>query len=273
LGVNEGTSPFWIHTGKELETPHDVKNLSWVQDLPEGNHVDFEFSTGKYIHTVRRVGKMAKLISSEKQDTDIGWTLDDDIDEFCMETPEIKVEVFEESKFLPPATASPESFIKTFSLNGGINKKKTLKVVLASGTKEQSSGKKDLESKRKQLKSLSEQPRKGKVLQSGASPQRGPPPSSGHSPSRPQDIVVKMVLMSRKQEKLYNGITHTRKFQQCLRNGTNEEKSQLRKSLLAFVTSPAPLTGNPVQDFLGLHCQPRTAQSSTLTSSSSLRPL
>jgi hypothetical protein len=269
--VNEGTSPFWIHTGKSLETPHDVKNLAYVEDLPQGDYVDFEFSTSKYTHTVRRVGKFAKVINSEKLDADIHWSLEDDIAEFFTESAinnEKSATVFPK-----PATASPVKSMKTSSLPGNIKQKKILKVVLASNTKEESKDKVALANKPKPPKFSSQQQRKGKVLHSGVSPKKVPQPSSSLSPSKPKDIVVKMVLMSRKQEKLYNGIIHTRKFQQCLRNGTDAENSQLRRSLLAYVTSPTPSTGNPVQDFLGIHCRPRMETSSTLISSLSSMPL
>jgi len=72
------------------------------------------------------------------------------------------------------------------------------------------------------------------LLQSGDTPLMMQPPKESHSSSRPGASEVQIVLLTRKQEKLYNRISHTRKFQQALGNGTHQP-AELRQRLLEFV--------------------------------------
>jgi len=69
--------------------------------------------------------------------------------------------------------------------------------------------------------------------------------------SKPEDTNVFIVRLTRKQEKLYNRICHSRKFQQALKEARNP--SILRRRALAFTISCTNHSvGDPLQDFLGM---------------------
>jgi hypothetical protein len=89
------------------------------------------------------------------------------------------------------------------------------------------------------------------VLQSGTIPVGQQQLSDEVSSSKPRDITVSRVLLTRKQEKLYNSICHTRKFQQVLRTLTSDQALALRRRALEYATTYGTVSGgNPVQDFL-----------------------
>jgi hypothetical protein len=103
------------------------------------------------------------------------------------------------------------------------------------------------------LSRLNEQLNLKPVLQSGIIRQDTPALSVSPCLSRLPSTDVSIVLMSRKQEKLYNKICHTRKFQQALRDRTPDQIRDLRLKLLDYVMSlTTRLRGNPHQDFLSM---------------------
>jgi hypothetical protein len=103
------------------------------------------------------------------------------------------------------------------------------------------------------LNLLNEQLNLKPVLQSGISRIDTPALSVSPCLSRQPSTEVSIVLMSRKQEKLYNRICHTRKFQQALRDRTPDQIRDLRLKLLDYVMSlTTRLRGNPHQDFLSM---------------------
>jgi len=256
LAYNKATVPFWISTNTQLETPNNVKNLTYVDELPEGPFTDFTYSTGKYSYKIRRVGRMAKFVEISKEDTDVNWTTEDDIEEFFYES------VFSQVKpldFHKPSLQPSRPFMTMLKLSGKKTPKEVLRRESGLNTKVMSADK-GLLGKRKVLpKRFLKQGDSTLRLQSGVIQIDQQTQNDDLCSSKPRDIIVKMVIMTRKQDKLYNSITHTRQFQKFFRNGTDVVKSQLRRSLLAYIMSPAPLTGNPVQDFLGQHC-PMTTQ-------------
>jgi len=100
---------------------------------------------------------------------------------------------------------------------------------------------------------LNEQLNLKPVLQSGIIRHDTPALSVSPCLSRQPVTEVSIVLMSRKQEKLYNRICHTRKFQQALRDRTPDQIRDLRLKLLDYVMSlTTRLRGNPHQDFLSM---------------------
>jgi hypothetical protein len=103
------------------------------------------------------------------------------------------------------------------------------------------------------LNLLNEQLNLKPVLQSGIIRHDTPALSVSPCLSRQPSTEVSIVLMSRKQEKLYNRICHTRKFQQALRDRTPDQIRDLRLKLLDYVMSlTTRLRGNPHQDFLSM---------------------
>nr|UHS71560.1 MAG: hypothetical protein [Barnaviridae sp.] len=101
---------------------------------------------------------------------------------------------------------------------------------------------------------VSEQLNKNKVLQSTTSPEEMPKQPTEVSVTNQgestQTVRVLMIRFSRKQEKLFNRITHSRRYQQGLRD-PNRDPSQLRQSLIEYVTSSSGmLSPTPLLDFL-----------------------
>ncbi len=91
----------------------------------------------------------------------------------------------------------------------------------------------------------------GQTSQSGAFPIEAPWQSSEVLPSKPVDTSVLVVHFTRKQEKLYNRVCQTRKYQQLWGSLGYEEKGFLRRKTLEFVlSSKINLRENQVQDFL-----------------------
>lgn len=91
----------------------------------------------------------------------------------------------------------------------------------------------------------------GRILQSGGIPPATLVPSEPVCSSKPVDTSVLVVRMTRKQEKLYNQISQTRKYHQAWKSITLDQKIELRARLLRYVVhSNLKLTDNPVQDFL-----------------------
>jgi len=126
-------------------------------------------------------------------------------------------------------------------------------------------------------------PRREVVLQSGISPPETPMQSEDHSSSRVLDLIppgnylnstsgnVTLVHFSRKQDKLYNKICHARKYQQALRQLTNQGKVLLQKATWEFVLSAdMPSNPNHLQDFLSLALPLIMSDSSLITRTSSL---
>lgn len=91
----------------------------------------------------------------------------------------------------------------------------------------------------------------GQISQSGKLPQEELQLSEGAFSSRPVDSEVLVVRFTRRQEKLYNRVCQTRKYQQLWRSCGVEEKRFLRQRLLEFVTSSKiNLRETQVLDFL-----------------------
>ena len=91
----------------------------------------------------------------------------------------------------------------------------------------------------------------GQISQSGAFPKGGPWQSSEVSSSKPVDSSVLIVHFTRRQEKLYNRVCQTRKYQQLWGSLGYEEKGSLRRKTLEFVlSSKINLRETQVQDFL-----------------------
>jgi hypothetical protein len=100
-------------------------------------------------------------------------------------------------------------------------------------------------------------PRSLKKLQSGRIPltsgsflQEVQLQSESPSTSRPVDINVLMLSMSRRQEKIYNAICHTRVFQRALREDPENALSLRRRALMFSISSPTASTGELTQAFL-----------------------
>jgi hypothetical protein len=75
-------------------------------------------------------------------------------------------------------------------------------------------------------------------------------PKESQSSCKPHECLVKVVNLSRKQLKLLNSITHTRKYQQYLKTLTPEDATELRLQCLNFVVSSGMSTGTLLQGFL-----------------------
>jgi hypothetical protein len=104
--------------------------------------------------------------------------------------------------------------------------------------------------KRKQVALSQSRQTQGLVLQSGVGHRSLQQQNDSPSSPRPENIEVLVILLTRRQERLYNRICHTRRFQQALR--AHPSPSTLRRNLLDFVMSSNTASiGNPLQDFLG----------------------
>jgi hypothetical protein len=93
----------------------------------------------------------------------------------------------------------------------------------------------------------------GTLLESGITLPVTLPPNSVVCDCKPRDSSVLIPLLTRKQEKLYNKICHTRKYQQALKDQVDisEPHRSLRARTLAYVMcSTTVLRENPLQDFL-----------------------
>jgi hypothetical protein len=93
--------------------------------------------------------------------------------------------------------------------------------------------------------------RNGQISQSGPAPPAALVQSSEVLDSKPVDTNVLVVRFTRRQEKLYNRVCQTRKYQQLWNVSSYEEKGFLRRKLLEFVSSSKiNLRENQVQGFL-----------------------
>jgi len=94
-------------------------------------------------------------------------------------------------------------------------------------------------------------PKVGQILQSGVNQPVELMENLEVSSSKPVDTQVQVVRFTRRQEKLYNRICRSRKYQQLFRASGPEEKTFLHKKLLEFVSSSnINLREKQVQDFL-----------------------
>jgi hypothetical protein len=107
---------------------------------------------------------------------------------------------------------------------------------------------------------LSKHELKDKVLQSGPILPEMLELNEDLSFSNPRVIVeqpIHVYLMSRRQEKIYNAICHTRRYQGVLKLLTPEGCSRLRKATLTFALSPTRLsTHGAAQAFLSVELPP-----------------
>jgi hypothetical protein len=113
---------------------------------------------------------------------------------------------------------------------------KALKTALALNSSE-GAPTESLETTQETLPASTKPLKRGQISQSGRLPSGEQPPSEEVFSSRAVDSNVLVVRFTRKQEKLYNRVCQTRKYQQLLRSLGTEERNFLRQKLLEFVTT------------------------------------
>ena len=100
------------------------------------------------------------------------------------------------------------------------------------------------------LKHLRKLVPKESLLESGPSLPEMPLLNDNPSSFSAESLTVQTIRLTRKQEKLYNKICHTRKYQQALKDHLGRGFG-LRLKTLEYVTSSTTLLKeNPLQDFL-----------------------
>jgi len=106
------------------------------------------------------------------------------------------------------------------------------------------------------------------VLTNTGSPDQISRQSSTPSDSSRQDFTVSVVRLSRREDKVFNGVAHTRLWNRLLIKSTQEERTFHQRHLLLYVLglrerSPSPRPERLVRDYLINYVTPLMASSST----------
>jgi len=270
LGCNGGTSTFWLDLpefkNKKYESEPLFKGRRFVDELPveayNEKYRTFDFRTEHFHHRITYIGSFAKRESRPVDPANpLHYTGEDDFFDQYYENANPSDSIsdprnaFEEDRSDFPQGVQltyPQILSEFTNLVDSIGKKEALnkqeldsvKSVLAQIV----SSVKDVPKETNSLIKL----QSGEIhLTTGNIPPETPKLSAEASTCKPQDIQVLMVCVTRKQEKLFNRISSTRRFQKALREATAEERNALRRRLLEFVSSSKTmLVENPLQDFL-----------------------
>jgi len=250
----------------ESEVPYEARAMQYVDELPApkpGHSVKrskvVSFGYALEIATVGKMVKIEKVVARGHNH----MTMEDVLDDYFADFPDHTVQ--HESNFprggspsqtqlrVVKASPSPARTSPPFIVGGDTpgKKEKSSPMDLASNTSELARLRAMEQRQHKIVKFLNEQHNLGRRLQSGVFPQVTLPLNESPSSPRPVNTRVLMVLMTRRQEKLYNLICRTRKFQEALKGRSPDQVLELWRRLRVFVTSSTtPLKGNPHLDFL-----------------------
>jgi V8-like Glu-specific endopeptidase len=267
---NEGTVLFWLEmSNTESEVTIDPNEVIFVDQLPKGDVRYQSYQADGYNHQIQQVGKSVKVIKTPRKFADVSWFEDETAMDFSVPF------AFESVDFLKGKPAGPNQqpdkvsepivlFPQPTRPSSGSSISGT------TGKKKRKKQKKGLVSSKSEpaliaptvaqpsiCRCLSEPVLPAKVLQSGTIRPETQRLNDEACSFRPQDIMVRVAVMSKRQEKLFNRICQHRKYQQVFRDLPMDERLRLRNLTLDFVLlSKSPLTETQVQDFLsGLSVQ------------------
>jgi hypothetical protein len=283
-GENFGTSCFWLETDKkEGDYEHANKN-TFVRDFPEGVKTQKSYyrvgSKGYSVENHNRDIKVAFDIGMDNWYDDDNWDLNLQYEsDFLVQvtaTSPVQKQVAKD-KGAGVSSVQLEDCSREIgpgSISGALNKpsaKKKTRRSRSSGNSEDMKSRKvkpslkELDSKKSVsarialmedaqqaiLHRLEQLVPSERRLQSGTIPHEMQDRNlSLYYFSAPGSILWKHAL-TRKQEKLYNKICHTRKYQQALKDRSCADAHALRTRTLEYVMySSIVLKENPLQDFL-----------------------
>jgi hypothetical protein len=282
-GENFGTSCFWLETNsKESDNEHANKNI-FVRDFPEGTKTQKSYyrvgSKGYAIENYNRDIKVSFDTNMDNWYDDDLWDLDlryesDFLGQVIATSPAQNIVAKEEG--VGNSSAQQGSGLRNpkKNISGVPNRssaKKKIRHSRSSGNVEDTKLKKEksfrvvsdskklvnartlrMEEELKAIRNRLEQlvPSE-RHLQSGIIPPAMQEQSIDLYCFSAQDLTLSRLAITRKQEKLYNKICHTRRYQQALKGRSLEDAQRLRKKTLEYVMcSSTVLKENPLQDFL-----------------------
>jgi hypothetical protein len=283
LKDNVGTSCFWLSlSGKESDNDHVDKDV-FVSDFTEEQERRLErslYSIRGKKYVVENFGRNLKVKGLDTGFDNWYDDIPDDMNTYELGFPTSvvpappvinKAAKNQDSSHLCDGCGkrSPEPKPQTTHLFSG---QKRIRVLNSSGSvaptksRTEKSSPRELGSKKSvnarigrlerelqvSLKHLRKLVPKETLCESGIIPLETPNQKDVVSCSNQQDSTVRLLTLTRKQEKLYNKICHTRRYQQALRDPLNSNANpSLRARTLEFVTSSTiALRENPLQDFL-----------------------
>jgi hypothetical protein len=253
----------------ESEVTIDPNEVIFVDQLPKGDVRYQSYQADGYNHQIQQVGKSVKVIKTPRKFADVSWFEDETAMDFSVPFafesvdflkgkpagPNQQPDKVSEPIVLFPQLTRPSSGSSISGITGKKKRKKQKKGLVSS--KSEPALIAPTVAQPSICRCLSEPVLPAKVLQSGTIRPETQRLNDEACSFRPQDIMVRVAVMSKRQEKLFNRICQHRKYQQVFRDLPMDERLRLRNLTLDFVLlSKSPLTETQVQDFLsGLSVQ------------------